>query len=102
MLRDEDYDAFSEILESVGMKIPFNTQKEIVDAWSTHLEMKAEIESYQHVSRSERECEKCKSLKKEIESLESDIDVYQKNVIKRHPGAVRAYVENGNVLYDLV
>lgn len=93
-------EALSEILENMNINLTDIQIKELEEAFSLHIEMEAEMESYQHVAHVDK-CGTCEVLKKEIAGLKYEVEVYQKGVKKRHPRAAYVYVENGDVKYDL-
>lgn len=96
----ERSEALSEILENMNISLTDIQIKELEEAFSLHIEMEAEMESYQHVSHVEK-CIDCDTLKREISNLKSDISSYQDGVKRRHPQASHVYIENGDVKYDL-
>lgn len=96
----ERLEALAEILENMNINLNNIQIKELEEAFSVHIEMEAEMESYQHIRHNEK-CLNCETLKKEISGLRYEVEIYQEGVKKRHPRASYVYIEDGDVKYDL-
>ena len=97
---NERIESMTEILETIGISANEDQIKQLVEDFSLHIEMEAEMESYKFAGYTEK-CNNCDTLKREISGLKYELESYQNGVKKRHPMASHVYIENGEVKYDL-
>lgn len=91
-------EALSEILNEIGVSSTEYQVAQIVEGFSLHIEMEAEMSSYQHISYSERTCTKCASLTDKLKDAERQIGVYQQSVKSRRK-AEDVWIEGDTVMY---
>ena len=80
-MKSERIESLSQILEEYGVTANEEQIEKIVDDFSLHIEMEAEMASYGHVDRSGK-CDKCEQLQKKLDSERSDSEVYRKFIMK--------------------
>lgn len=90
-------ECLSEAMSDAGVKATNEQIIEIEEAFSTHIEMESEMDSYQHRGFKE-ECAECSRLKSKVRELESELEIY-KNSVKSRRNATRVWTENGDVHY---
>lgn len=86
----------SQIMEDLGVTLTQEQIETIVDEFSGHIDMEAEM-SFQ--SRGglggKTECEKCKSLKMDLDDARRDIEIYQQSV-KNRRNASEVYIDRAS------
>ena len=80
-MKEERIESLAQILEEYGVIASDEQIASIVDDFSLHIEMEAEIESYGHVDRSGK-CDKCDQKQKELEAERVDSEKYRQFIMK--------------------
>jgi hypothetical protein len=94
-MKDERIESLAQILEEHGVVANDEQIANIVDDFSLHIEMEAEMESYGHVDRSGK-CDKCEQLQKQLDSERRDSETYRQ-FIKKEKRADWVGIDNGTV-----
>nr|WP_319268270.1 hypothetical protein [uncultured Draconibacterium sp.] len=94
-MKSERIESLAQILEEHGVVANDEQIANIVDDFSLHIEMEAEIQSYGHIDRSGK-CDKCEQLQKQLDIERGDSEAYRKFIMKDKQ-ASWVGIENGTV-----
>ena len=94
-MENERIESLAQILEEHGVAANDKQIASIVDDFSLHIEMEAEMENYGHIDQSGK-CDKCEQLQKQIDTERVDSEAYRQ-FIKKDKRASWVGIENGIV-----
>lgn len=91
-------EALADILGEQGIKLPVDKIATVAKEFYWHLENFRSMHNDASYSL-KKECDTCKSLKKEIKEMEKEISVYQ-NSVKQRRHASRVWIEGDSVMFE--